>query len=60
LQGSGFFSDAYNYISDGVKNLRKNKTISKIGKNVGSWGIPVVSDVANKIGNTAEMLGFGK
>lgn len=60
LQGSGFIQDAYNYLSDGVKKLRKHKTISKIGKSVGSWGIPVVSDIAGTIGQTAEMFGFGK
>jgi len=53
-------SDAYDYVSSGVKKLRKNKAISKIGKSVGDWGIPVVSDVARQVGNFADMLGFGK
>jgi len=60
LSGTGFLSDAYDYLKRGVKDLRKNKTISKIGRSVGDWGIPVVSDVAKQVGNVADMFGFGK
>lgn len=60
LTGDGIFSDAYNWVADGVKKLRKSKIISKVGNEVGSWGIPYVSDVAGRVGKFAGQYGFGK
>jgi len=31
-----------------------------VGKKVGKLGIPVVSDIADKVSDVAQMFGFGK